>query len=305
MTYVVNTLDDGLPFGKRVIGLGYADLACPDVRAELSQLWTEAGMLLFEGSDVTPEFQVALSEVFGELMVHPVGEVVDSVHSQLMTLNAQWEKTGLYNVNGVDVVGYTPWHLDLIWSDKINRGGILTAKEITSWGGQTGFIDRAQAFDKLSPDLRERLTELEIVYRLSTNMATSRFGIEDDVRTVRVGEYEEAITQRLDRDYPLVVHPASFVHPDSRRPVLNVSPLGAQYIVGLDDEESERILGVITDCLLASPKYYHSWKPNQMILWDNWRMLHSVTGAPPNERRVMQRTTIQGDYGLGRRLTSV
>ena len=37
-----------------------------------------------------------------------------------------------------------------------------------------------------------------------------------------------------------------------------------------------------------------------MVLWDNWRMLHSVSPAPASEERVMQRTTIKGDYGLGR-----
>ncbi|MGB8365091.1 MAG: TauD/TfdA family dioxygenase [Rhizomicrobium sp.] len=36
-----------------------------------------------------------------------------------------------------------------------------------------------------------------------------------------------------------------------------------------------------------------------MLIWDNWRMLHSVTGMDPKYGRRMQRTTIKGDYGLG------
>jgi taurine dioxygenase len=36
-----------------------------------------------------------------------------------------------------------------------------------------------------------------------------------------------------------------------------------------------------------------------MVLWDNWRLLHAVSGHPPQYRRRLQRTTIQGDYGLG------
>jgi len=38
-----------------------------------------------------------------------------------------------------------------------------------------------------------------------------------------------------------------------------------------------------------------------MVLWDNWRMLHCACGVPPEEKRIMRRTTIVGDYGLGRR----
>jgi taurine dioxygenase len=45
--------------------------------------------------------------------------------------------------------------------------------------------------------------------------------------------------------------------------------------------------------------YFHSWKPDHMVIWDNWRMLHSVSGMDPKYERRMQRTTIVGDYGLG------
>jgi hypothetical protein len=37
-----------------------------------------------------------------------------------------------------------------------------------------------------------------------------------------------------------------------------------------------------------------------MVLWDKWRMLHCANGMPAGQRRHMRRTTIAGDYGLGR-----
>ncbi len=46
--------------------------------------------------------------------------------------------------------------------------------------------------------------------------------------------------------------------------------------------------------------YYHQWQPGDMLIWDNWRMLHAACGCDPKYDRVMHRTTIQGDYGLGR-----
>jgi taurine dioxygenase len=54
--------------------------------------------------------------------------------------------------------------------------------------------------------------------------------------------------------------------------------------------------------VLDCPAYQHAWTTGEMILWDNWRMLHSVSPAPANQERVMQRTTIKGDYGAGRKL---
>jgi taurine dioxygenase len=36
-----------------------------------------------------------------------------------------------------------------------------------------------------------------------------------------------------------------------------------------------------------------------MVIWDNWRVLHAVSGMDPAHGRCMHRTTIKGDYGLG------
>jgi taurine dioxygenase len=42
-----------------------------------------------------------------------------------------------------------------------------------------------------------------------------------------------------------------------------------------------------------------------MVLWDNWRMLHSAEGVDPQATRWMRRTTIGGDYALGRKLADL
>jgi taurine dioxygenase len=45
--------------------------------------------------------------------------------------------------------------------------------------------------------------------------------------------------------------------------------------------------------------YWHQWKPTDMVIWDNWRMLHAVEGCDAKYERRTVRTTIKGDYGLG------
>ncbi|MEY8197618.1 MAG: TauD/TfdA family dioxygenase, partial [Colwellia sp.] len=37
-----------------------------------------------------------------------------------------------------------------------------------------------------------------------------------------------------------------------------------------------------------------------MVLWDNWRAMHCATGTKPGVKRVINRTTIEGDVTLGR-----
>ena len=59
---------------------------------------------------------------------------------------------------------------------------------------------------------------------------------------------------------------------------------------------------VISYCIDPKETYFHQWQPDDMVLWDNWHMLHCAAGVAPDDTRLMQRTTIRSDYALGRNL---
>ncbi len=81
---------------------------------------------------------------------------------------------------------------------------------------------------------------------------------------------------------------------------MHVSPWMAVGIEGHEDPQGNALLETTCQEVLAKVKpYFHQWKRTDMIIWDNWRMLHSVSGHDPQTPRRMQRTTIRGDYGLG------
>lgn len=304
MAYSVGTLREGLGFGREVVGLTPADIENEAVRQELRGHWLNDGLLVFRGSEVTPQFQVALSRVFGELEVHPIPELVTEGTPELITLVSDQNSEGLFEVDGKPSIAFLPWHSDLVFTDRINHGGVLTARQISSWGGETGFIDQVQAYDLLPDDLKAEVEDLEIVYQLCVNPGYSRYGTKSTVRTIRTSNFEKSVGPRLDVDYPPVVHPVVFTQPDTGRKVLNVSPFGALSILGRDNEAGHALLQRLVDHLVSCPAYYHVWQPSEMLLWDNWRMAHCVTGAAPDEVRIMQRTTIKGDYGLGRKLAA-
>ena len=300
MTYRVEQLQEGLGFGRQIVGLSPSDIEKEAVRQELRDYWLQDGLLVFRGSDVTHRFQIDLSRVFGELEVHPIPELVTAGTPELITLVSDQNKEGLFEVDGKPSIAFLPWHSDLIFTDHINHGGILTAKQISTWGGETGFIDQVQAYALLPDALKAKIEGLEIVYQLTVNPGYSRYGTRSTVRTLRMSDFEKSVAPRLDSDYPPVVHPIVFTQPDTGRKVLNISPFGALRILGQDDEAGHALLQLLVDHLTSCPSYYHSWQPSEMLLWDNWRMAHCVTGAAPDEVRIMQRTTIMGDYGLGR-----
>ena len=89
--------------------------------------------------------------------------------------------------------------------------------------------------------------------------------------------------------------------------VLHVSPWMAKGIEGREDADGDALLTAVCDEIVEAAKdlsYFHRWQPTDMLIWDNWRCLHSVSGMAPEHSRCMHRTTIEGDYGLGRFETS-
>jgi taurine dioxygenase len=120
-------------------------------------------------------------------------------------------------------------------------------------------------------------------------------------RGYRQVSLRQAIIDMFDRirHAPRAIHPAIWQR-DSGEKVLPVSPWQAAGIEEWENPEGDALLeALVREIYEKMRPYCHAWKPAEMIIWDNWRFLHSVSGFDPQHRRRVQRTTIQGDYGLG------
>jgi taurine dioxygenase len=306
VAYTVEALSPELAFGRQVIGLRHEDLKSSAVREELLRMWVDDGLVVFRGSAVTPSFQIELSEIFGPLQVHPVPEVRHPEDERLTLLvsNPKGDDEDVIEVNGVVGCGWVPWHKDIVFTDRLNHGGILRATRIASSGGETGYLDQIDAYTRLSDEMKQRVEGLEVVYRF-TQIDASPFYSSEKVRYLHVGKSIRSMYEHADERFPPVVHPLVFTQPETGRKALNYSPLFAQYVLDMDRAEGDALLRSLSDYLWSSPAYFHKWHPDEMVLWDNWRVLQRVTPAPYDEIRIVERTTITGDYGLGRKLGQV
>ena len=71
----------------------------------------------------------------------------------------------------------------------------------------------------------------------------------------------------------------------------------------MEKEAGQALLRELTDHLTDERyAYFHRWQKDDLIVWDNSRMIHTACGVPRGMRRTVQRTTIMGDYGVGRYL---
>lgn len=289
-------------YGALVTGLAPDDIDAPEVHQALHDLWVDKGLVVFRGIAGGVDTQLRLSAIYGEPEIHPMmtGTDIKTEHSALAPIEFDREDGNIYEIDGELRGGYLPWHFDGAYVDRINHGGILRPEVLPERGGDTGFIDQIAAYDLLPDRLKARIEGLSVVYSYQPDFTRAKFGTRVD-KLVRM-----STLFRKGAGHPSVqtraIHPLVYQRAETGKKVLHVSPWFADGIEGMETREGDALLAeVIGYVIRPELMYFHRWQAGDMVLWDNWRMLHCATGIPPDQTRIMRRTTIVGDYGLGRR----
>jgi hypothetical protein len=174
MSIEVRPLSDDLPFGARITGVTRENSRDAAVRAQINDVFTDRGMIVFEKVEPSNSMQVALSEVFGELEDHALSDVPMADDEIRGMTDFTYED--IFEVNGEKLSGFVPWHFDACYTDALNRGGILRALVISPEGGLTGFADGIQLYNAIDPALRARFEDLEVIYHSHLMFTNLKFG---------------------------------------------------------------------------------------------------------------------------------
>jgi taurine dioxygenase len=297
-----DNLQPGLPFGSLIRGVTRANLADENSRMRVWHEFESRGLLVFDDIEQTSEMQLALSGIFGPLKDHPVAEVKraeEDLAAGIIDLHSGPDHDPtIVELDGTPLHNWLPWHFDHAYNDELNRAGVLRAVVIAPEGGMTGFIDGIALYKALSPDLRAQVDGLHVLYSLQYLIGNMRFGKPPGLIETRAAAAAEKVIE-AGKKWPRSVHPAVWTRPQGER-VLHVSLLHAAGIEGREDAAGDALLEALCTAINANAgAYFHRWKPGQMLVWDNWRVLHCVTGTDPRYPRRLFRTTISGDYGLG------
>jgi taurine dioxygenase len=301
----VTPIRDDIRFGARVGGVTREGLEDPAVRAAIVDAFETYGLLVFEDIEPTPAMQVALSNVFGPLKDHPsqavsrAGGADDMLGVIEMRHNA--DEGGVVHVGGRELSSWLPWHFDHCYNDELNRAGVLRCVEGPDDEGFTRFVDGIALYNAISPETRARVEGETVIYAMDVIMGNLRYGRPADFEEVReASQSQDVMTEFAGR--PRALHPAVWTRASGEK-VLHVSPWMAKGVEGHDFDDADALLHDVSDEIVAVAEglcYVHHWRTSDMVIWDNWRVLHSVSGMDPHGTRTMHRTTIKGDYGLGR-----
>ena len=280
--------------GVEVLDLDLAQGIDDETAAALRQTWQDAGVVLFRGIGTSPEALLALSAVFGEPEPHPIESLRLPGHPNLILLTNKGGLRGpVYAFDGVPTYGRIPWHTDLAFSAVPNAGALLNMVEKASVGGSTAWLDTALAYEALPAAIKRRLDGLEARFEFCADLGRMRF---EKPGGVRVGESQSSFP-----DYPAIAKPIVYRHPGTGRSVLNLCPLNLQGIVGMDGAEGDELLEESIDAVVRPEFIFdHDWAEQDIVLWDNYRMMHRAVGHPADVLRVAHRTTLRGTVRIGR-----
>jgi alpha-ketoglutarate-dependent taurine dioxygenase len=171
------------------------------------------------------------------------------------------EHPGVHNVDG-STVG---WHIDASGMREPPVAALLQAVEIPPSRGDTIWADGVAAYNGLPGELKKRLEG-----RCATHTAP--------------------------QNHPVVAHPLTPVHPDTRERYLfiNFAPWVDTRILGMSNADSRAVVTELRNHYLrAEYQVRFRWSPAAIVMWDNRVLQHTgVRDYPEGVRRRLKRICI-------------
>lgn len=253
----------GLGFGARVTGVDLSGPVSAEDLAAIHAAWLEHQVLVFPDQEVDEEQQISFGRNFGVLATAKLGPKTDKPQYVLYVATKVEEGQR----QAVQPDGELLFHMDQQYLAEPNRATMLFAITVPEVGGDTLFASAQLGYQRLDPEVRAR------VDHLYARHVPSRSGYATG------GGY---------------VHPLVIRHPESKQPVLYTSRLITSGIEGLPEQEGQQLLDQLWTTLEDERYVYrHTWRPGDLVFWDNRALLHSRTDF--TGERVLRRITIEGE----------
>lgn len=274
----INALSDAL--GAEVVGL---DLSRPADRSDVAAIksaFLEYHLLCIRGEQLTSDAFARVARYFGVPQAQlkrdqrveglPEVSILDSTYK-----SPKDKPDDLVNVR------LSGWHTDDSYFAIPAKASMLQALSLPKTGGETRFCNTRKAYDDLPDDVKARIGGLKAVHSYDTMRAPARAPQRTEIEK---------------QETPDVVHPLVRTHEDTGRKAIYFNPNRTDSVVGMDRKESDELLDWLYGHI-TQPKYRydHSWRPGDILLWDNRCLVHSVnTDFPIGQPRVHQRILLKG-----------
>ena len=232
-------------------------------------------VIFFRNQFITPSQQLSFAKHFGELVEYPLVKGLDGFPEIVPVVKLPDETI---NFGGL-------WHSDTTYLETPPLGGILVAKELPPYGGDTLFSNMYLAYESLSKGMRNLLNDLTAINSSAKSRVT-------ETRRDRMNS-----SSKGSRNSELKAeHPVIRTHPETGRKALYVNFGHTVRFKGMSEKESAPILNFLYRHQ-TRPEFTccFRWHPGSIAFWDNRCTQHNPVNDYTGYKRVMHRISIAGD----------
>ena len=275
----MDTIPLGPGFAVELRGVTIAEVASdPDAYSAVRAAFEEHSVLIFRDQLVDDESQLAFSRCFGPPEVTKVGSQGTGTHFVILsTIGEDGKVVSPDHRLALRNRANQLWHTDSSFKEVPALTSVLSARIIPARGGETEFVSTRLAFERLEPELREKL-ENSFAWH---DYAYSRGQIAPDLASP---EERAALPPQCWR--------MVWKNPVNDRSALYLAS-HAYAIEGMELTAAKRLLDeLMTAATAPRTSYVHNWRSGDVVMWDNRATMHRGRPWPAHEARLMVRTTI-------------
>ncbi len=263
------------------------DLRQPTDPAEAAQAEAaldEFAVLVFRDQVLDESQQMAFTRALGP---------VDMGLLKVLQRRSRFKEAGMIDISNVDLesqiltrgdprlitmLANQLWHSDSSFKQPSARYSLLLACIVPEQGGETEFADMRAAYDALPDEVKgeiEGLVAEHSAFHSRIQLGDQQYTPEDLAK------------------YPPVEWPIIRTHPGSQRKTLFIGA-HATRIVGWPVPEGRLLLAdLLEHATQRQFVYRHTWRPGDLVIWDNRAVLHRGRRYDLSQRRELRRSTVE------------
>lgn len=240
------------------------------VRAQQEHL-----VVFFRNQNITPAQHLAFARRFGDILEYPLVKGLDDYPQIAPVVKLAHETT---NFGGI-------WHSDTAYMSKPPKAGMLVARELPPFGGDTMFANMYMAYDSLSCGMKDLLANLRAVN--SSAKAEASATREDRIKTAAKPGSDDVLS---------ACHPVIRTHSETGKKLLYVNIGHTSHFENMSEAESAPLLNFLF-AHQTKPEFTcrFVWQSGSIAFWDNQACHHNPVNDYHGFKRVMHRITLAGE----------
>ncbi len=244
-------------FGVEIQGMDLRDVTAASGYAAIRAAFEAHSLLLFRGQNLSDEEHLAFARLFGpledrEARPEPKITLVSNVADDGTTAPEEDSRTLNLRANQL-------WHTDSTFLPVPALANVLQARVVPSHGGETEFVSARAGWRRLDPSLKEKARNAVLWHRYSH----SRARIDPDFAK------EVMFTQWRDQAWRAV-----WPNPVTGEEALYIAS-HAFAVDGMPEAEGAALIDALIAAVTGDGAVYaHSWRPGDVIIWDERAVLH-------------------------------